>query len=295
MKIYSNQSILCLLIQYYSSGNFSTFKKICNIAYPDSYALDYFYANFLQACNISGLIDVLDCDGAFKWSSALDGNMPYIRIDSSYTKLIGTKLSWFEEYSSDVTAVISSQMHGPLIYSLNSTSKITTNKTFDNLICNMLSDLPKIERRVCHEEKNQLYSNVKFECFNIDSFTWTQTHVSVQDLKQPLLYRIHKDFSGPHYYICYPEFNINFNIRYPEWVYIIACRQFKWSLNEIVDYKDGTLRIDGRFRLPTLVLRYLFANSNTLNIGKDLVFSHIDKKCVDILLSCLNASVVKPL
>lgn len=288
MQTESRQPLLSSLLGYYGEGNFITFKKICDIAYPNTGYI-YFYSNFFTALNIAGFIEINNnYTSLMRWYSAVNRTKDFIFIKSLKSKIIGTSNDWYRDSKIKPSPLIMDQNNKCLVegmhktdFSLNKTNIIFNEKFFERL-----PKLPIIERVVSFEERMPPVSNGRVEMFNYVLKKWV--HVNSQAINEPSLIRITKEFTGVYYYVTYPEINLYYRIQNPEWEFIISAVHLGWDTASYFKYENNNLTIDMQFKIPILILRILFSASECLKIGARLEFINIDKKCAKSFFNYMN-------
>lgn len=286
MKISTAQPILCSLISYYGQGNDSTFKKICNQVYPEQVHEKYFCTNMMLAANIAGLIDVLNRKALFKWNSSINDNC--IKSGSLPLKEIGTTIEWFNNHQDDVCSLIIDKNHFSLIAGTvkNKINDTSSYKIFAKDFFSYMPTVAYIDKYIC---KNDYYSPIiteNVQMFDLGNIAWSV--MRNERYEEPCLVRIRKRFSGIHYYIVHPDLNLCFRISHPEWAFVFSLLHLGWEIGDFINYDYGILTIKTQFKLPTLLLRFLFSSSEYLKIGSNLEFFNIKKECSDLFFDYLN-------
>ena len=259
MKSNMEQPLFCALIKFYGQGNYSSFKKICDIVFPENHDKKYFINNILLASNIVGLIEIFHRDAIFKWSSNLYNNGKSIQIGTSPLKNIGITSDWFESYKQNVVPLIYDQFHDGLIIGTVEKKEhpLQHQCIFDDKYFEYMPRISLVEKRVCEKENYSICNSGRVQQFDIDNLQWT-LH-SIDEIANPALIRVERKFSGIQYYIIYPSLQLCYRIRYPEWTFIFASMFLGWKNEKFMNYSSGILSINIQYRLPTLLLRYLFS------------------------------------
>lgn len=288
MQSESRQPLLSSLLSYYGEGNFITFKKVCEIAYPDARD-SYFYSNLFTALNVAGFIEIKNnYTSLMRWYSSTRITEGFIVVESLKSKIMGTTNEWYRDSKIKLYPLIIDQNNDRLIEGSYQNDFVLNknNYLFNKDFFNRLPNLPVIEKNIGYEEKMLPNSNVRIETFNCENKRWI--HVDYYSINEPSLIRITKEFTGIYYYIVYPEINLYYRIQNPEWGLIVAAAQLRWDVTSFFKFESNNLIIDTQFKIPTLILRNLFSASERLKIGAKLEFININEICANSFFNYMS-------
>ena len=99
-------------------------------------------------------------------------------------------------------------------------------------------------------------------------------------------------FSGYRYYVYLLGQSTAFKINDPEWLFIVAAYLLNLEFKSIFIVEDQTLKIKSTFRLPALILRFLYNNAEKIQLGYIHEFHNIGQENIDELLTDLPTKFI---
>jgi hypothetical protein len=247
-----------LTLKYEGSGNYTKFQNIINRTYEGVGSMDrYFVYNSLFAFNASELLNVSWEDAGLRWS---------------YIDKINQKRSFLFAHELDKPGSIQARVvtHDiPLV--LGSPSRFSSIE---------LEDYAGFEDVVDYSvkvEKPSVVNGVSVECFLFSDFRWTKSEFIFDGNK---FFRIKDLFSGFRYFVYISEVNTLFRIIRTEWMFFIAAYLLNISFKDLLQVKGRDIEIPSSIRLPCLILRKLYDESERVNISEKYIFQNIQESTV---------------
>lgn len=278
MPIPEQQHLFCRLIDYYQAGDYSTFERICSSAKliaPSSPR--YVLYNHFQAASIAGFFEVSETEQSTRWASSI---RPQIKVNSGRPKIIGTSKEYLSSTDGGLCALIEDETGEALIWGRRdiehsySSDWLSLRRDPGDLLGapNQLMD------KCIEEEDLDLDTRACVEAFDIEGKSWQS--IELPDLRQPALVRKRYRFGGFRNLIAFPSLRLAYRVLYPEWTCLAAARLLRWEFEACANSSAGILTFDRRFRLPRIMNRYLFANSDSLAIGRSMTFRQTDPQAL---------------
>jgi hypothetical protein len=275
---YPSQAKLCAAIRYYQRGDFSAFKKICEISGIQSKSNNKFFeANQFLAAQIAGLIEVSVVESSTRWWAAFDGNY---EINSLASKAVGVTLDWYDANHEPLIDLIIDEDGQSLIVGTSSLAPSSNSKIFGIFVSKMFPSLQRIEEETMAEENNFFSKENQFEVFNPNDMSWQSHREDSANAKG--LVRMRKRFGGMEYFIIHQELNLAFRILNSDWMFILSLNILNWNFSEIIVIKENILTIPRQFKLPNLLYRFLFANSMSCCIGAQVKFFGLHSAAIEV-------------
>jgi hypothetical protein len=115
-------------------------------------------------------------------------------------------------------------------------------------------------------------SPARLEILNPSRWVWES--VQPDCLGEGALIRVRQQFGSAAYFVAANRTGLFVRITDPDWALPIAMNLLGWRLR---DFRrgEGELSFPRAFRLPVILLRFLFANSAETSVGSRLVFRRI--------------------
>lgn len=277
------QHLFCTLIEYYQSGDISTFERICSLAgFVTPNSPRYRLFNYLNAASIAGFIEISETEQSTRWTSSV---RPLIKINSGFPKLIETSKEALRTSNIDLRPLAEEEAGETLIWGKKDI-EFTHDNEWLSLRCTpsaLLGPQNRFVEQIVEEHALNLDSESEVESFNLQNKNWQIEETS--NIRTPALIREKRQYSGNRYRIVLPELNLAFRILYPEWAYLVATRVLRWDFDRCAKVLNGDLYFDARFRLPCILKRYLFANSESVTIGRSTIYKKIEPQALDAFRS----------
>lgn len=249
---------LHLMVAYEGGGNFTKFNKIYSKSGFIGYAREkYAVYNTMQALAIQGVIDLYWLDTGVRW---------LFRGDCFYGTCV---------FGEDLLAV---DENIPIIFhnSIPIAFQKKGHSNSEGLLVNV-SSIGVVADHVLHRESivNQFSQSYEMYCF--DSFKWVQKE-SLDD--KNMILRVKEKFSGFKYFVYLFETRKFYRVLEPDWLFVIGGYMCNFDFKKLLNSSELNLVIPASFRLPNLMSRFLFNNSNSLHLG----FNHEYKSvCSDAM------------
>jgi hypothetical protein len=283
MSTPEKQHLFCSLIEYYQSGDISTFERICTLSgFVTPNSPRYLLFNYLNAASMVGFIEISETEHSTRWTSSI---RPAIRINSGLSKLIGTTKSVLKSSNTNLKPLAEDDSGQVLVWGQKGVGHFYDNNWL-SLRCDpsvLLGPASGFVEQIVEEQNLNLESGLEVETFNLLNRQWQIVEASA--LRSPALIREKRQYSGSRYRIVLPELKLAFRILYPEWAFLVTARVLRWEFDKCVRVSGGDVYFDARFRLPTILKRYLFANSDSVTIGRSTVFKKIEQKALSAFRS----------
>lgn len=269
------QMVLFDLLSHVSNGNFSVFDKLARKAWDlntQNYQSRILVHNQMQACQMSGLIEIIETESSVRWSTNYS-DLGVIR--SSFPK----KIYRGNELVADLVPLVVDEQLNALIVGNKMELNATKYSGFSfepDIFFKFFPELNKIVNDMSSEEVWPRDQGLLVDVFDIGTFNWTER--VFEDLTDPALIRIKGEFSGRTYLIIFPDVSLAFRISEPEWIFLASAKILKWSPDVILKNSEKSLKIHSRFRLPGIIKRFLFANSSLVKCGVELEFQNLCSK-----------------
>lgn len=264
----------CNILRYFRRGDYSLFKRACDLALVNKSNDSFFYANQFLAAQISGLIEVSAIESSTRWWISFDKS--YL-IESELPKIVGTDIVFFEEKDKYRPLVRDESGNSLLLGS--DAADLGLNAFFGKSFVSKLPTIHFIEEEALVEEPNFFSNDANFEMFDINELSWKSKEQFDQSNKG--LIRIRKRFGGVEYFLIYEELNLAFRVLHSEWAYLLAMNLFNWKLNQFINVDGSKIIIPRQLRVPNLVYKLLFANSMSCSIGRNVKFIDVHPQISD--------------
>ncbi len=263
-----SQVRLCALLKYFHHGDFSRFRQICDQAIGDISSLGpYNYSNLYTASNIAGMIEVSETGLSNRWWASIGNG---IEVNGHFRKTVETT-----GVKKALASVVITDGDGNdlILGSCTQAKQIPDNHFFGKDFWSRIPRFNTVERQLCIEEPFRFELGKLLEGFDPQDGRWKIVEQEQVDL--PLLVRSRGEYSGLAYFVVFPELNLLFRILHPEWAFMVALNLLNWPLERLCAMQGSDLKIKRSFRLPTLLLRFLFASSSSCSVGHEIKFSEV--------------------
>lgn len=279
----SDQVLFCRLLSYFHHGDYATFKRICEMAYPQARTDRFFVANCFLSSHLSGMIEISDSERSTWWWASFETD---IEIKAVRSKLIGTTKSWVEHKATDASPLITDSQGHTLLLGHDKPQSERADGIFGHSFFDRFPGFVEAELDVLAPESFRLELGKYIEVYDPEKEKWAV--VDQNALSGANLIRVRKEFSGLTYYIINSDLGLLFRVLHPEWAFISALNLLSWPLTTLVQEGDQGLRLPRAIRLPAPILRYLFASSERCRIGPNIEFIEIEESARNRLRSYLN-------
>lgn len=276
------QTALISLLRYYGAGDYGRFDHAVETVGFEVYGRtrrNWFVHNLFQAFITAGILDVLEIGHSLRWAISPRPERDSISIKGNNPKEI--PLTRHALSAGATLPLISDATIGPLVYGVRANSPSSPGVAFDELFLSRAATLTKTIDDLVTEEHwlNDLTREI--ELFRVQEFVWKAA--ALDDVTGPALIRFSGEYGGREYRVIFPDIELNFRILSQEWAHFIAARLMGWDTTSIFQIQDGHLYLPASFRIPTLIRRLLFANSDSVELGAKCVFRKIHKETVNSL------------
>jgi hypothetical protein len=265
------QADFCSLLNYFSQGDFATFQRLHNLTFSANRAVrPYEVANMLHASNIVGLVEVEDGSHSRVWCST-EVRDPVIH--SAIPKTIGTSAKWFKRHSATVVPLVADFHDRALIYGSPHApgSDTTGDSIFGDSFWSYFPAFRDADPEICEREEYHTEFDKPADIFKVASAAWNP--LTVLDAAESGLYRCRRQFGAFDHFVIRTDARIRFRITQAEWAFVASLRLLGWPLDSVLRFDGDRLIVPRVMRLPTLLLRYIFASSVHSKVGPTLEFS----------------------
>lgn len=270
----SEQIKFCKLLKYFQKGDYSLFKKACDLSGVTLLEDPFYYSNQFLAFQIGGLIEASAIESSTRWSVSFEGNF---EVESDISKIIGVDSNFFENKENS-RPLIKSESGTGLLFGVDS-NVCNKHSFFGKAIFSKIPSARSIEEEVLAEEKSFFSKDNNFELFELSTLAWKA--LSANEGKAKGIVRIRKRFGGVEYFIVHEEVNLAFRVLHPEWMFVLGSSIFKWDLSKTIKIENSDIVIPRQFRFPNLYYKIFFANSKACLIGKNVRFIEAQKPLLD--------------
>jgi hypothetical protein len=267
-----DQSVICSLLSHFGHGNVGNLSRIIELSIPaNEMLIPYLKFNVMSALSIAGLIEVVEYNLKREWWVAFASD---IKINGAFPKLIPTTVATMDKARDSLFPLICDSYGRTLILGsfVQSREAVTASKVFGTTFAREAPLFKNIESQICREEEYPELDDGAYEQYDFDRWAWRPCEGSVA---APSMIRIKGEFGERRHYVLFPQLHISFQLTHPEWIHFAAIHLMGWTRTQAFKVIDGTLHIERSFRVPTIILRYLFASSHSICLGPQL-------KCVGI-------------
>jgi hypothetical protein len=279
--------MLAAVLRYLHRGEMGTFGRACSLAGLPLGRDDRFgQADLLFAAQLAGLVEVTYSDGIRSWWAAFDGDVSFL---SHAPKTVPTTREWFRQSGASARPLITDQEGRALLLGADQGEDAIPDQACDFRVGFMsrIPSLRSVERQMVREESHWAESaDARTEVFSHERAQWltpdADHHVS------HALVRTRTTFTGWAYHVVAQHAGIGFAIADPDWAFPIALNILGWDATSFVRFDAGRLSVRRAFRLPALLLRYLFANATFVTIGPTVVFDGMHEAAAAPLLEYLS-------
>jgi hypothetical protein len=279
-----NQAMLKDLLDFHNLGNFSQFKAILDqVLGPLHEKTPFRDSNFYYGLIVAGILDVSETESSDRWASS---NRSKIDIFSRKPKTIGMTTGWLEQHKKSLVPLVSDIYDNPILLGIpfsDASRKIGIPFPFGEHFWNLMMNERELLDRLVEEQKLNLAPERQVELYDLVNHRWVHTFIS--DILKPNLIRTRSDFGQMSSFIFFPNSSTSFKLLHPEWNHFVAAKMIGWNTSDFLNFDGTTLRVPRRFRIPTLIARYLFASAESLIIGTQLEFLNINTETLQELVS----------
>jgi hypothetical protein len=275
-----DQSVICGLLSYFGHGDMGNLSRIIELSIPANETLiPYFKFNVMSALSIAGLIEVVEHNLKREWSAAFEWD---IKINGSFPKRIPTSAAGMEKARDSLFPLICDSYGRTLILGsfVQPEEVVTTSRVLSTTFERDPPLFKNIESQICREEEYPELVDGSYEQYDFNRWAWGPTEGS---LNAPSMIRIKGEFGERRHYVTFPQLHIAFQLIHPEWIHFAAIHLIGWTRTRAFKVLDETLLIERSFRVPTIILRYLFASSRSLSLGPQVKCAGISAEAADVM------------
>lgn len=287
-----SQARYCSLLKYFNRGDYSTFKRICNLAFDqDSLSDPFFISNLFIGSQIAGLIEVGENDGISFWAVAFTNDITIIGIEP---KQVGTSEKYFESLGGSLNTLVMDWQHRPLILGQTRFSEIPEGKqtlVYDRGFPDTFPTYLEVEDKICTVETFRANFDSYAEAFDFGAGKWVTRDINANYEKATLL-RVKREFSGFNYYIISYDLRMLFKINNPEWAFVAFLRLFNLPISQVFTYSSDRISFARGIRLPMPITRFLFASSKYVRVGPSVEYNNIGEGTIKWLVEYLSPNQV---
>lgn len=274
-----SQVKFCSLLTYFHHGDYAAFKRSCDLAFNVSSRSDRFaFANLLMCAQISGLVDVSETDRSTWWWTSFNDD---ISIHSYRSKIIGTTNSWLKTNTSTAKPIIFDGNDQPLLFGTRVDQRTEAKTRFEASFFSRFPSFRAAESQVCLAEQFRIDLGTHVDEFDPKRAVWSPSEPNQID--RSVLVRAKKEFSGATFFVVIPELGLLFRILNHEWAFIAALHLLNWSPDYIVQFRNDSIITPRVVRLPSPIYRFLFASSERVSVGAQVVFHGVDQRAAEWL------------
>jgi hypothetical protein len=273
-----SQARLSAVLKYLHRGNYSLFLRSCETSGLAAEKTDrYRYGNLLMALRVAGVVETDQTEGTISWSYAADGD---VAIKSLRPKRIPlTPSAILDALSLDCRPLITDDDGVALLQGIETIGDMygADIVEFGPALLDRMPSLKEVDGLVCAEEALRLDGASNVEVFNLNAGKWQP--ISLDEVTGDNLMRVRRRYSGTTYYISLPDGFSYLKISDPDWAFPMAMNVLGWRLGRFI-CGDSTIRFPRAFRLPVMLLRFIFANAASMRIGAQLSFVDVHPDAV---------------
>lgn len=266
-----SQGQFCAVLKYFRRGDFGTFRRACDLVFEPTTADRYFYGNLLFSARVAGLIEVSYATGSPRWWAIFDDT---VSINSPKPKEIGTSQVWFSTNKSQVAPLITNSAGDSLL--LGAHRAIGNNKSrgglFHSTVSEVVPRFKDLEKQVCAAVPYGTAPDGSVQVYRPDQRAWEDS--AIDSLTGGNLLRVQRPFSGSTYFVQHADLALRWRISQPEWAFAVAFHLLPWPLSALFAVRDASIVMPSAVsaRFPTIMLRYLFAASECMEVGPQVTF-----------------------
>jgi len=245
----------------------------------------YRHANLLMALLVAGVVETEQTEGAISWSYAADRD---ITIKSLRPKRIPlTAGGPLDTKIPDGHALITDDNGAALLHGMAIVGEIFEPQVVDfgPSVLGRIPPLREVDTLVCSEEALRLDSTSNVEIFDLNSGRWQS--VMFDEVAGDRLIRLRRKYFGMTYYISLADSLSYLRISDPDWAFPMAMNVLGWRLGRFIS-ADSHIRFPRAFRLPVMLLRFIFANAGSMRIGAQLAFADVHPDALSRVVAYLS-------
>jgi hypothetical protein len=259
-----SQLRLASLLKYFRRGDFGMFRRATVLAgYLHSSDGPFAAADVLLACQMAGFIEVESSDGERRWWAVLDRA---IGVRSPRPKLIPSRPDR-SNAGTELRPLVHDMGGGTLIWGVNKSADIPAGSCdFGPGFLSRLPPLAAIEKQVTrHERLGGEFAAEHAEWFSPEDAGWRP--VSTPEPPPHALLRLRREYGPWMYVVKLVEPHHGIFLADQEWALPIVRNMLGWPLSRFLRTEGNVTQIARAFRLPSLLLRFIFANAESVTLG----------------------------
>jgi hypothetical protein len=273
-----SQARLSAVLRYLYRGNYSLFLRSCDMSGVQVNKTDrYQYGNLLMALRVAGIVEADQAEGTISWSYAADGDVAIQSLRPKRIPLMPSAV--LDAFRHDCRPLITDDAGVALLQGMANVSDINEANIveFGPALLERIPSLKEVDSLVCAEEALRLDGASNVEVFDLNAARWQP--VGFDEVIGDNLIRLRRRYSGTTYYISLPDGFSYLKISDPDWAFPMAMNVLGWRLERFIS-GDSTIKFPRAFRLPIILLRFIFANAASMRIGAQLSFVDVHPDAV---------------
>jgi len=281
-----SQLKLAAVLKYLRRGDFASFRRAAELAgYLKSGDRRFAAADAFLASQLAGFIEVESADGERVWWSTLDR---VIAVRSARPKTIPTGPVGPAAPEAQLRSLIDDAGGNALVWGMECSVDRTAGACdFGPGFLNRLPRLATIEKQVTRLEKlGAQFAVGHAEWFSPEDAGWKPTMASEAPIRA--LLRVRREYGPWLYLVTMGESRQAILLVDQEWALPLARTILGWPLSRVLRSDDGVTRVARAFRLPSLILRFIFANAESVVLGPWLCVNGLDRNARDELFNYLD-------
>jgi hypothetical protein len=270
---------LCALLRHRERGDFASFRRIAEIVAPAFGIVDGFLAwNLFVTASIAGQLTPSYHDGRVRWVAHCGDE---IVTNGWRPKRIPTRTRHLVRGRKELA--LASTPQGQCIVSGYSEQGDACS-LFGEPFADYMPSFHQVEKTICQDVAwdSGLLDDV--EQFNFREMRW----IPAQRVEHVSFVRRVDRFGVRREYVVFPESRTLFRLRGDDWSFLAAQNLLGSLIPKSSFVRTDCICIPAAFRLPTLLLRFLFASSASVSVGREIVFIQPATQAVDVFNRIVN-------
>jgi len=281
-----SQLRLASVLRYLRRGDFGSFKRAAELSgYLQSGDGRFAAPDIFLACQMAGFIEVESSDGERLWWATLDRT---IDIRSTRPKVILTREA--QKTDRQPRSLISDKDGNALIWGLEESAYTSTEACdFGPGFLGRLPRLTAIEKQTTrYEQLSEGFAVGHVERFSPEEGGWRP----VPPTETPIhtLLRMRREYGPWMYAVTLAAPHQSILLSDQEWALPLARNILGWSRSNFLRVDDRVTLVARAFRLPSLMLRFIFANAVSVTLGPWLRVHGLESQVRDELTNYLDGA-----